>query len=166
MGPDLQLFVFHRPPIKLLCKLRSSQFLNHSEAAIEWQNQYTGDHHVLPLFGIWRWAPYMRGKFHWKNIKMQGFLKPHQWTYSTKQWDISKSAANIYPSYKYEFFPVFLLLTNQGTLYNLNIVLRFHPPFEPITTLFTITGLWPKTVWWLASTSTVHVQTRDIVTNS
>ena len=35
------------------------------------------------------------------------------------------------------FFPVTLLLTNLETLYNLNIVLSFHPPFEPITALFT-----------------------------
>ena len=39
------------------------------------------------------------------------------------------------------FFPVFLLLTNHETLYNINIVLIFHPPGEPITTLFTINGL-------------------------
>ena len=33
------------------------------------------------------------------------------------------------------YFPYFLLLTNQETLYNLNIVLSFHPSFEPITAL-------------------------------
>ena len=35
------------------------------------------------------------------------------------------------------------LLTNHETLYNLYIVLSLHPPFGPITALFTITGLWP-----------------------
>ena len=39
-------------------------------------------------------------------------------------------------------FPVCSLLTNHETLYNINIVLSFHPPFEPITVVFTITGLW------------------------
>ena len=56
---------------------------------------------------------------------------------------VSKSAANIYPSSKYEHFPVILLLTNQETLFNISIVLTFHPPFEPINALFTIIGLWP-----------------------
>ena len=38
-----------------------------------------------------------------------------------------------------------LLLTNHETPYNLkNIVLSFHPPFEPIIALYTITSLWPK----------------------
>ena len=39
------------------------------------------------------------------------------------------------------FFPVCLLLTNHETLYNINIVLSFHPPGEQITTLFTNNGL-------------------------
>ena len=56
---------------------------------------------------------------------------------------VSKKGTNIYPSNKYDFFPVILLLTNHKTLYNSNIVLTFHPPFEPITALFTISGLWP-----------------------
>ena len=55
----------------------------------------------------------------------------------------SNSAANIYPSDKYDFFPVILSLTNHETPYNLNIVLSFHPPFEPMTALFTIKGLCP-----------------------
>ena len=54
---------------------------------------------------------------------------------------VPNSAANIYPSNKYDFFPVILSLTNHETLYNLNIVLSFHPPFKPMTALFTITGL-------------------------
>ena len=42
------------------------------------------------------------------------------------------------------FFPVCLLLTNHETLYNINIVLSYHQPGKPITTLFTINGLLPK----------------------
>ena len=36
-----------------------------------------------------------------------------------------------------------LLLTKCETLFNINIVSSFHPPFEPINNLFTVTGLWP-----------------------
>ena len=57
---------------------------------------------------------------------------------------VSKSAGNIYPSGKYDVFPKIVLLTNHETLYNLDIVLSCHPPFEPIIALFTITGLWLK----------------------
>ena len=39
------------------------------------------------------------------------------------------------------FFPVCLLLTNHETLYNINIVLSFQSPGEPITTPFTTNGL-------------------------
>ena len=42
-----------------------------------------------------------------------------------------------------DFFLVCLLLTNHVTLKNLNIVLSFHQPFEPIAAPFTITGLLP-----------------------
>ena len=42
---------------------------------------------------------------------------------------------------KYEYFPVILLLTNHATFFNINIVLSIHPPFEPISALFTIKGL-------------------------
>ena len=42
------------------------------------------------------------------------------------------------------FFHVCLLLTNHESLYNIIIVLSFHPPGKPITTLFTINDLWPK----------------------
>ena len=45
------------------------------------------------------------------------------------------------PSNKYVFFPVISLLTNHEAPFNLNIVLRFHPPFEPISALFTISDL-------------------------
>ena len=58
--------------------------------------------------------------------------KPNQ----QKQRDVVlKSAANIYPPIKYDFFPVILLLTNHEALFNLGIVLSFHPPFEPISAL-------------------------------
>ena len=68
----------------------------------------------------------MRGNFHWKkNTKLQGpfFLshtsKPNQ----QKQRDVvSKSAANVYLSNKYDFFPVILLLTNHEELFNLKDV--------------------------------------------
>ena len=90
------------------------------------------DHHVLQFLAPKGSAPYMRGKFHFKNTKLQGpfFLshtsKPNQ----QKLRDVvSKSAANIYSSNKYDFFPVILLLTNHDALFNLNIVLSFHPPF-------------------------------------
>ena len=53
----------------------------------------------------------------------------------------AQGTANIYPSNKYNIFPVFLLLTNHETSHSLNIVLSFNPHFEPITVLFTITGL-------------------------
>ena len=54
-----------------------------------------------------------------------------------KQQDVvSKSAANIYLSNKYDFFPVCLLLADHETLYNLTIVLSFHTHL-----LITITGL-------------------------
>ena len=59
-----------------------------------------------------------------------------------KQRDaVLKSAAKIYPSNKYNLFPISLLLTNYETPYKLNIVLSYHPPFEQITVFFTITCL-------------------------
>ena len=102
--------------------------------------RYPGDRHVLPLFGPCRWAHYMRGKFHWnKNTKMQDpFFKAAPVNLIDV---VSKSAGNIYPSGKYDVFPKIVLLTNHETLYNLDIVLSCHPPFEPIIALFTITGL-------------------------
>ena len=41
----------------------------------------------------------------------------------------------MYPSNKYDLFHVIILLTNYESLYNLNIVLSFHPPYKPITAL-------------------------------
>ena len=47
--------------------------------------------------------------------------RPFFWATLVKQWDVvSKSAANIYLSNKYDIFPV--LFSNHETLYNLNIV--------------------------------------------
>ena len=58
---------------------------------------------------------------------------PTSVTLSTKaEWFVSKSAANIYPSNKFDFFAVIILSTNHEALFNLNILLSFHPPFEPI----------------------------------
>ena len=50
----------------------------------------------------------------------------------------------MYPSIKYNIFPSFIIDQSWNTLQLKNIVLSFHPPFEPITALFEITGLWPK----------------------
>ena len=64
-----------------------------------------------------------------------------------KQWDVvSKSTAKMYPSNKYNIFPSFISDQSWNTLQLKNIVLSSHPPFEPITALFTITGLWPKAI--------------------
>ena len=40
------------------------------------------------------------------------------------------------------YFRSFIIDQSWNTLQLKNIVLSFHPPFEPITALFTITGLW------------------------
>ena len=60
---------------------------------------------------------------------------------------------NICPSDRYDFFLVIflviLLLTNHEALYNLNTVLSFHPPFEPITVFLTITGLRPLAIFFI-----------------
>ena len=62
-----------------------------------------------------------------------------------KQWDdVSNSTAKIYPSNKYNIFPSFIIDQLWNTLQLKNIVLSFHPPFEPISALFTFTGLWSK----------------------
>ena len=108
--------------------------------------RYPGDRHVLPLFGPWRWAPYMRGKFYWKNTRMQGpfFLSHTSKLNQQKQWDVvPKSTAKIDPSNKYNIFPSFIIDQSLYTIQLKNIVLSFHPPFKPITALFTFTGLWP-----------------------
>ena len=41
------------------------------------------------------------------------------------------------------YFRSFIIYQSWNTLQLKNIVLSFHPPFEPITALFTITRLWP-----------------------
>ena len=108
--------------------------------------RYHGDHHVLPLFGPWRWAPYMRGNFHWKKYQnaRSFFLSHTSKLNQQKQWEaVSKSTAKIYPSNKYNIFPSFIIDQSWNTLQLKNIVLSFHPPFEPISALFTFTGLWP-----------------------
>ena len=78
--------------------------------------RYHGDHHVLPLFGPWRWAPYMRGNFHWKKYQCARsiFLSHTSKLNQQKQWDVvSKSTA---------YISVVLLLTNHETPYNLKIL--------------------------------------------
>ena len=109
--------------------------------------RYPGDRHVLPLFGPWRWAPYMRGKFYWKKYQnvRSFFLSDTTKLNQQKQWDVvPKSTAKIDPSNKYNIFPSFIIDQSWNTLQLKNIVLSFHPPFEPITALFTFTGLWPE----------------------
>ena len=108
--------------------------------------RYPGDRHVLPLFGPWRWAPYMRGKFYWKKYQnaRSFFLSHTSKLNQQKQLDVvPKSTAKIDPSNKYNIFPSFIIDQSWNTLQLKNIVLSFHPPFEPITALFTFTGLWP-----------------------
>ena len=53
----------------------------------------------------------------------------------------NRHTAKIYPSNKYNIFPSFIIDQSRNTLKLKNIVLSFHPHFEPITSLFTITGL-------------------------
>ena len=108
--------------------------------------RYPGDRHVLPLFGPWRWAPYMRGKFYWKKYQnARSFFLSHTTKLNQqKQWNVvPKSTAKIDPSNKYNIFPSFIIDQSWNTLQLKNIVLSFHPPFQPITALFTFTGLWP-----------------------
>ena len=111
------------------------------------------------LLAPWRWAPYMRWKFHWKILKCKVLTNKLQ----QKQWyAVLKSAANIYPSSTYEYFQVILLLTNHETLFNINIVLSIHQPFEPISALFTITGLWPNDYLGILQVSPKRVSEGDI----
>ena len=118
--------------------------------------RYPGDRHVLPLFGPWRWAPYMRGKFYWKKYQnARSFFLSHTTKLNQqKQWDVvPKSTAKIDPSNKYNIFPSFIIDQSWNTLQLKNIVLSFHPPFEPITALFTFTGLWPLSKHFQATTA-------------
>ena len=108
--------------------------------------RYPGDRHVLPFFGPWRWAPYIRGKFYWKKYQnARSFFLSHTTKLNQqKQWDVvPQRTAKIDPSNKYNIFPSFIIDQSWNTLQLKNIVLSFHPPFEPITALFTFTGLWP-----------------------
>ena len=103
--------------------------------------RYPGDRHVLPLFGPWRWAPYMRGKFYWKKYQntRSFFLSHTSKLYQHKQWNVvPKGTAKIDPSNKYNIFPSFIIDQSWNTLQLKNIVLSFHPPFEPITALLNI----------------------------
>ena len=115
--------------------------------------RYPGDRHVLPLFGPWRWAPYMRGKIYWKKSQnARSFFLSHTTKLNQqKQWDVvSKSTAKIDPSNKYNIFPSFIIDQSWNTLQlkilcwaSTHLLSQPHPPFEPITALFTFTGLWP-----------------------
>ena len=88
----------------------------------------------------------MRGKFYWKKYQntRSFFLSHTSKLYQHKQWNVvPKGTAKIDPSNKYNIFPSFIIDQSWNTLQLKNIVLSFHPPFEPITALFTFTGLWP-----------------------
>ena len=78
---------------------------------------------MFTLFGPWNERKISLKKY--QNARV--FSKPHQLTYSTKavKCCFKKSAANIYPSSKYEKFPVILLLTNHETIFYINIMLSF-----------------------------------------
>ena len=90
-----------------------------------------------------------------KNTRMQGpfFLSHTSKLNQQKQWDVvPKSTAKIDPSNKYNIFPSFIIDQSLYTIQLKNIVLSFHPPFKPITALFTFTGLWPKgQIMWIYS---------------
>ena len=88
----------------------------------------------------------MRGKFYWKKYQnARSFFLSHtsKLNQQKKRDVVSKSTAKIYPSNKYNIFPSFIIDQSWNTSQLKNIVLGFHPPFEPITALFTVTGLWP-----------------------
>ena len=70
----------------------------------------------------------MRGKFNRKKTQQKtarSFFLSHTGNLNQqKQRDVvSKSSAHIYPSNKYDFFPVNLLLTNHKALYIVYIIL-------------------------------------------
>ena len=108
--------------------------------------RYSGDHHVLPLFGLWRCTLHERKILLNKKQNARSFYLCHtSKLYQQKQWDVvSKSTAKIYPSNKYNIFPSFNINQSWNTFQLKNIVLSFHQPFEPITARFTTTGLWPE----------------------
>ena len=69
-------------------------------------------------------------KLYWKNTRMQGPFFHNSKLNLQKQWDVvSKSIVKIYPSNK----PKFIIDQLWNTLQLKNIVLSFHPPFEPPT---------------------------------
>ena len=110
--------------------------------------RYPGDRHVLPLFGPWRWAPYMRGKFYWKKYQnaRSFFLSRTSKLNHQKQWNVvPKSTAKIDPSNKYNIFPS-CLLTNHETPYNLKIL------------------CWASTHLFSQSLPFLHLQVCDLIT--
>ena len=137
-----------------LSKLWSSQLLKHNVAAIELQigpsSNFKQECDTLVTAMVYHFlAPEGGHPTREKNLiekipecKVLFFLIHTSKANQQNQRDVvSKSVANIYRSYKYDFFPVILLLTNHEALFNLNIVLIFHSPFEPISALSTISGL-------------------------
>ena len=104
--------------------------------------RYLSDYHVLPIFWPLKVSILHKRKIPSKYQNATSYFLSHTSKLDQqKQLDVVlKITAKIYPSNKYNIFPVILLLTNHETPYNLNIVLSFQPPFEPITAPFTITG--------------------------
>ena len=126
--------------------------------------RYHGDHHVLPLLAPEGGHPTWEDTFI-KNTKMQGpfFLATPVNVINISSDMLFQKVQQIYT----RLVNMNLLLTKYETLFNINIVPSFHPPFEPINNLFTVTGLWPgETVnalklflsrtWW-------HLQKYQIV---
>ena len=143
------MFFFHRPPLLLLSKLWTSQLFKHNEAAIELQigpsstNKQIWDTMVTTMF--YYFLVPEGGHPTWEEIfiekKYQNarsfFLSHTSKLNHQKQWDVvSKSTPKIYPSKKYNIFPSFIIDQSWNTLQLKNIVLSFHPPFEPISALF------------------------------
>ena len=111
--------------------------------------KYPGDHHEVG-------HPIWEENFIGKNIKMQGpFFSATPVNVINKSsemlFQIVQQIYTLYQLKKYNLFPIFLFLTNQETLYNLNIELSIKPPFEPITAFFTITCLCPAAIWLIVS---------------
>ena len=85
-----------------------------------------------------------------KNTRMQGpFLKATLVNLINKSNEMLfqkvQQRCKIDLSNKYNIIPSFIIDQSWNTLQLKIIVLSFNPPFEPITALFTFTGLWPTT---------------------
>ena len=98
--------------------------------------RYPGDwfyHFMSPEGGHPTWEEH----FIEKKIKMKGpfFLATPVNQIDKSSEMLFQHLQQIYIGLINMIFPLCLLLTNHETLYNLNIVLSFHPPLEPISAL-------------------------------